>query len=81
MKSSRFEKDKQLKDIITKNARNLFRIKKHGIKNRIIRYTKSLFEHEEKVIFEVTIILKMKVTVIKIKGYQLKNILIKLDYT
>ena len=32
MKSSRFEKDKQLKDIITKNARNLFRIKKHGIK-------------------------------------------------
>ena len=39
------------------------------------RYTKSLFEHEEKVIFGVTIILKMKVTVIKIKGYQLKNII------
>ena len=28
MKSSRFEIDKQLEDIITKNVRNLFRIKK-----------------------------------------------------
>ena len=31
--------------------------------------------------FEVPIILNMKVTVIKIKQYQLKNILIKLDHT
>ena len=31
--------------------------------------------------FGVPIILNMKVTVIKIKQYQLKNILIKLDHT
>ena len=31
--------------------------------------------------FEITIILNMKVTAIEIKHYHSKNILIKLDYT
>ena len=34
----------------------------------------------QKVIFQVTIILNTKVTVIEIKRYQLKDILIKLDH-
>ena len=54
----------------------------------MLRNIKSLFEHEKKkrivinqseqVIFGVTIISNTEVTVIKIKHYQLKNILIKL---
>ena len=35
----------------------------------------------EQVIFGVTIILNMKVMVIEMKPYQLKNILIKLDHS
>ena len=61
-----------------------------AIKARILRYVQNLFEHEEEedyckpvrvVIFGVTIFLNTKVTVIKIKYHQLKNIVINLDHT
>ena len=41
---------------------------------------KIIIKHQELVIFGIIIILNMKVKVIEIKGYQLKNILIKLDH-
>ena len=42
---------------------------------------KIITSKKEKVIFGVTTILNMKVTVIETKHYQLKNILIKIYYT
>ena len=70
---------------------NLFRQEKEtkAIKDRTLTDIKNLFEHEEEkiiinqweyVIFRETILLNMKVTMIEIKHYQLKNILIKLDH-
>ena len=41
---------------------------------------KIIINQQELVIFGVTIILNMKVMVMEIKHYQLKNILTKLDY-
>ena len=62
-----------------------------AIKARILRYVQNLFEHEEEeedycepvrvVIFGVTIFLNTKVTAIKIKYHQLKNIVINLYHT
>ena len=89
----RLEKgNKTIKDRIIINIRNLFehgdikdifRFKKNNkiIKDRILRDIRNLFEHEEEENYyqPVTIILNMKVKVIEIKQYQLKNILIKLD--
>ena len=82
---------KEIDDTAIKYTRNLFGLKKESkvIKDRILRDIRSLLEHEEKenyykpvkVFFRVIIILNTKVTVIKIKHYQLKNILIKLDLT
>ena len=72
-----------------KGIRNLFRQenKTKATKDRILRDIKNLFDREKEeqnyykpvgvVIFGVTIILNTRVTVIKIKHYQLKNILIK----
>ena len=54
---------------------------------KIIRDFRNLFEHEDyyKSVsgrnFGATIMLNMKVMVTKIKPYQLKNILIKVDHT
>ena len=68
---------------------NLFRLKKEtkAIKDRILENIKNLFKNEkqevnyhkpeEQIIFGVTIILNMKVTMIEMKHYQLKNILIE----
>ena len=55
------------------------------IKDRVLRDIKNLFEREEeenykRVIFGVTITLNTKVTMIEIKHYQLRNILIKFDH-
>ena len=62
-----------------KGIRNLFRIKKQnkGIKDRIIRDIRDIFEHEEDNYYKpvwVTIILNITVKVIE-KHYQLKNTL------
>ena len=74
----------------TKGIRNFFRVEKEtkAIKDSILRDIKNLFDHEKEKgnyykpvrasNFGVTIILNTKVTVGKIKRYQLKNILIKL---
>ena len=82
---------KKLNYTAIKDIRNLFRLKKEtkAIKDRILRDIKNLFEHKEEENyykpvrvsnFGVTVILNTKVTVIEIKHYQLKNILIKLDH-
>ena len=73
-----------------KDIRNLFRLKKEreAIKDKIVRDIRNLLEHEEEdyykpvrvINFWRTVIINMKVMVIKIKHYQLKNILIKLDH-
>ena len=86
MESLSLEEEKIIKDI-----RNLFRLQKEtkAIKDVILRDIKNLFEHDEEenyykpaelVFVGVTIILNMKVMVMEIKHYQLKNILTKLHY-
>ena len=75
-------------DDILKNIRNFFKLKKEdkAIKDRIIRDIRTLFEQEEDS-YKIervgnsgtTIMLNMKVTVIKIKAYQQKNTLTKLN--
>ena len=70
-----------------KDIRNLFRLKKEreAIKDKIVRDIRNLLEHEEEdyykpvrvINFWRTVIINMKVMVIEIKHYQLKNILIK----
>ena len=80
------EEENIIKDII-----NLFRQEKEtkAIKNKILRDIKNLFEQEKEgyyepvkvIIFGKIIILNKKVTMIEIKHYQLKKILIKLDHT
>ena len=59
-----------------------------AIKNRIIRDIKNLFEQEEdynkpvrEVIFTEKVISNVKLMVIKIKPYQSKNTLMKLNHT
>ena len=65
-------------DSIIKNIRNLFKLKKENeaIKDRIIRGIKTLFEQEDDyykpirvVIFGITTISTMKVTVIEMKTF------------
>ena len=73
-----------------KDIRNLFRLKKESeaIKDKIVRDIRNLLEHEEEdyykpvrvINFWRTVIINMKVMVIGIRHYQLKNILIKLDH-
>ena len=73
-----------------KDIRNLFRLKKESeaIKGKIVRDIRNLLEHEEEdyykpvrvINFWKTVIINMKVMVIEIKHYQLKNILIKLGH-
>ena len=76
---------------IIKDIRKLRQEKEtKAIKDRILRDIKNLFEHEKEEEnyhkqvrvskFGVTIILNMRVMMIEIKHYQLKNILIKLDH-
>ena len=87
----RLEKEnEEIKDIILKDIRNLFRLGKENkvIKDIILRDIRNYFENEEEdnyykpvrqMMFGATIILNEIVTMIEIKHYQLKNILIKLD--
>ena len=73
-----------------KDIRNLFRLKKESeaIKDKIVRDIRNLLEHEEEdyykpvrvINFWKAVIINMKVMVIEIKLYQLKNILIKLGH-
>ena len=73
-----------------KDIRNLFRLKKESeaIKDKIVRDIRNLLEHEEEdyykpvrvINFWKTVIINVKVMVIEIKHYQLKNILIKLGH-
>ena len=83
-----FRLKEELNYTAIKHARNPFRLEKEAevIKDKILRDIENLFEHEEEenyykpIIvsnFWVTIILNTKVTVIEIKNYQLKNILIE----
>ena len=58
------------------------------MKDRVIINIRKIFEHEEDYYkpiregkFRSKVLLKMKVAVIDIKHYHLKNILIKLDHT
>ena len=70
---------KKLSNPKTQNFRNPFRLKKgkKGIKDRIIRDVRTLFEHEEEDYYKpkrvsnsgIIIILNMKVMVIKIETY------------
>ena len=86
-----FRLKKELKYTAIRDVRNIFRREKEtkAIKARIPRDIKNLFEHEEeenyykpvRVISGVTVILNMKVIMIEIKHYQLKNILRKLNHT
>ena len=69
MKSSRLEKEeniikdvrnflnqKKIDDNTVKDARNSFRFKKYeAFKDRMIRYTRNLFEHEEENQEQVTV--------------------------
>ena len=87
MENPRPEEEKIIKDI-----ENLFRIKKEnkGSKDVVLRSIKNLFEYKKKkkiiinqqklIIVGTIIILNIKVMVIKIKYYRLKNILINLDH-
>ena len=69
---------------VIKDVRTLFRLEKQtkSIKDRILRDIKNRFVHEEENYYKpvrvssfgVIIILNMKVKVIKIKHYELKNI-------
>ena len=83
-----FRLKEELNYTAIKHVRNPFRLEKEAevIKDKILRDIENLFEHEEEenyykpIIvsnFWVTIILNTKVTVIEIKNYQLKNILIE----
>ena len=74
---------------IIKDIRNLFRLKREtkGIRVRLLRDIKNLFEHEEKNYYKPVRVSNFRSnnyieykTVIKIKHYQLKNIQIKLDH-
>ena len=89
-KSMKLEIKTQSEDIIIKNIRNPFKLKNENeaFKGRIMRATKTHFQEEEDYYkparvrdFLGTIILNMKVMVIKIKPYQSKNTLIKLSHT
>ena len=83
------EKDKQhnLRCMKFKDKRNLFRLEKES-EAKIVRNIRNLLEHEEEdyykpvrvINFWRTVIINMKVMVIGIRHYQLKNILIKLDH-
>ena len=87
-----FRLKKELNYTPIKDIRNLFKLEKEtkAIRDTILRNIKNLFEHEEEEVnyykpvrvsnFWSKIILNTKVTVIQIKYYQLKNILIKLDH-
>ena len=77
MENLNLEKENTSKDI-----RNLFRLEKETkeIKDRILETLRIFLSMNKKVIFGVTIILNLKVMVIEIKLYQLKNILIKLGH-
>ena len=86
-----FRLKKELNYTAVKDVSNLFRREKEtkAIKDRILRDIKNLFEHEEKENyykpvrvsnFGVIIILNTKVSMIEIKHYQLKNILVKLNH-
>ena len=95
MESLSYEEEKILKGIRnisrmkkrTKLHCNL-RYKKSNQIRKTLKDIKNHFEHEEENYhkplrvsnFGVSIILNMKVTTMKIKHYQLKNILIKLDH-
>ena len=84
-----FQNKRETYDTTIKDIRNLFKLKKENeaLKDRIIRNIRNLFEQEDyyKPVrvcsFWSKIILNMKVTVIEIKHYQMKNILIKLEHT
>ena len=68
---------------IVKDIRNLFRLEKETkvVKDRILRDAKNLFELEEENYYKLVGVNNFGVTtVIDIKHYQLKNILIKLDH-
>ena len=89
-KSMKPEIQTQSEDSIIKNIRNPFKLKNENeaFKGRIMRDTKTHFQEEEDYYkparvgdFLGTIILNMKVMVIKIKPYQSKNTLIKLNHT
>ena len=75
-----------------KDIRNLFRLRKESklIKDRNLIDIRTIFEHKEEenyynpvrvCSFGVRIMLNMKVKVIEIKHYQMKNISTKLDHT
>ena len=85
-----FRLKKELNYAAIKDIRNLFRHEKEtkAIKDRILRDITNLFEHEEEAHyykpvsnFGIRIILATKATVIEIKHYYLKNILINLNHT
>ena len=69
-----------------KDIRNLFRLEKENkaVKDVILRDIQNIFDNDKEENYykpvEVTIILNMKVKVIKIKHYLLMNIIIKLDH-
>ena len=80
---------KEIDDITIKDITKLFRLKEENvaIKERVIRNIKNLFEYEDdyyKIVrlgnFWSNNIFNMKVMVIEVKHYQLKNILIKLEH-
>ena len=87
-----FRLKKELNYSAITDIRNSFRLEKEskGIKDRLLRDIKNLFEHEEeeenyyKLVrvsnFESNNYMNTKVMVIEIKHYQLKNILTKLDH-
>ena len=82
MENLRSEEESIIKDI-----RNLFKLRKE-LNYTAIKNVRNLFRQEKEikaikdksVIFGVTIILNTKVTVIEVKHYQFRNILIKLDH-
>ena len=81
-----FRLKNQLNYTEIKDIRILFRLEKEteAIIDRILRDNKNVFEHEEEKNYykplRVSNFWSRKVTVIEIKQYQLKNILIKLDH-
>ena len=72
---------KEKNDSVIKDIKNLFTSKAENsaIKDRILRDIRNLFENKEEENYYV--VLNMKVKVIEINHYQLKNILIKLGNT
>ena len=72
--SKKLRQNKSGKQLENKTMRFILKARRNRGNRKVIESEKDFYEQHEKVIFGATIILTMKVMVIKIKPYQLKNV-------